>query len=358
MITRADRVLQPLDDLRGGLLRALADISPLRRLMATRNARVPILLSMHASVAFALALFLPSLSLALAPILLGVPHVVSDVRHMVIRRALPRWWLRTIAAFAGALFLLRLVEETRLVHAAPTLVENAVGCAWLLFAALAGAVLGGWRRAALAALALAVVVALGSLAEPRGFRLAFLHGHNLLAIAIWLVLFRRRGGLSWLPLFLVLTGGACLASGALLGVTVHHGTLSMFGLHLFAAADWIAPGLPDTWALGLTTAFAFLQSVHYAIWLVAIPQDDARAAGSSSFRMAWRALARDLGDRGIWIALALGLVVLVAGMLALARTRVLMLSLATFHAWMELALLAFFVARDGLSPRRPQVTPA
>jgi hypothetical protein len=46
----------------------------------------------------------------------------------------------------------------------------------------------------------------------------------------------------------------------------------------------------------------------------------------------------------------LALMVLVGGIVALARTRVLLLSLATFHAWMELALLAFFVARDGLSP--------
>jgi hypothetical protein len=277
---------------------------------------------------------------------------------MVIRRALPRWWLQTIVAFAGALLLLRLVEETRLFRPAPIVVENAVGSAWLLFAALAGAVLGGWRRAVPVVLALAVVVALGSLAEPRGFRLAFLHGHNLLAIAIWLLLFRRQGGTAWLPVLLVLTGGGLLTSGALLGVTVHHGALSLFGLHLFAAADWIAPGLPDTWALGLTTAFAFLQSVHYAIWLVAIPQDDARVGGTSTFRMAWRDLARDLGGRGIWIALGLGLVVLVGGMLALARTRVLLLSLATFHAWMELALLAFFLARDGLSPPRMSVAPA
>ena len=42
---------------------------------------------------------------------------------------------------------------------------------------------------------------------------------------------------------------------------------------------------------------------HYAIWLVAIPQDDARA-GTATFEMAWRDLVRDLGDHGIWIALA------------------------------------------------------
>jgi hypothetical protein len=347
-----ERALQPLDDLRGGLLRTLGAFAPFRRLLATRNTRVPLLLSIHATVAFTLALLLPSLSLALAPIFLGVPHVVSDVRHMVIRRALPRWWLRTIVAFAGALLLVRLLEEASPLHAAPIVVENGVGVSWLLFAALGGAVLGGWRRTAPVVVAFAVVFAVGALAEPRGFRFAFLHGHNLLAVAIWLLLFRRRGGLAWLPVALILIGGGLLATGALLGVTVHHGTLSLFGLHLFAAADWIAPGLPDRWALGLTTAFAFLQSVHYAIWLVAIPQDDVRVGGATTFRMAWRDMARDLGGGGLWIALALVVVALVAGMVALARTRVLLLSLATFHAWMEIAMLAFFLARDGIAPQR------
>jgi hypothetical protein len=106
----------------------------------------------------------------------------------------------------------------------------------------------------------------------------------------------------------------------------------------------------DRWALGLTTAFAFLQSVHYAIWLVAVPQEDARVEGTSTFRMAWRGLARDLGGGALTFGVLLALVVLLGGVLALARTRVLLLSLASFHAWGELALLAFFLARDGAAP--------
>jgi hypothetical protein len=127
------------------------------------------------------------------------------------------------------------------------------------------------------------------------------------------------------------------------------------GLHLFAAADWLAPGLPDAPALALTTAFAFLQSVHYGVWLLAIPREDrtarrrdVRAARAAA---AWRDLARDLSAAGATLAVVLGLLTLGAGVLAPARTRTLFLSLGTFHAWMELALLSFFVARDGLGRR-------
>jgi hypothetical protein len=348
-----ERALQPLDVVRGGLLRTVARISPLRRLVATRATRVPVLLSVHAAAAFAVALFVPSLSLALVPILLGVPHLVSDVRHLVVRRVLPGWWLRAVVAFAAALILLRVLDETRFVRAMPIVVEHTVGSAWILLAAFGGAMLGRRGRAALGALALAATVALLALAVPRAFRLAFVHGHNLLAIVIWLWLFRRRLSLAWPLIGLILLGGGVLASGALLATTINTGVLSLFGLHLFAAADWLAPGLPDRWALGLTTAFAFLQSVHYAIWLVAIPQEDARVNGTSTFRMAWRGLARDLGKGGLSISVGLTLVVLLGGVVAVARTRVLLLSLGTFHAWGELALLVFFIARGGWPWSRP-----
>lgn len=293
---------------------------------------------------------MPTLSLALAPILLGVPHVVSDVRHLVLRRALPRWWLMTLGGFALALLMVRLVEETRLVRAAPLLLEHALGVAWVVCGALTGGAAGGQRRRAIPVTVAAVFVGVAALGAPHAFRLAFVHGHNLVAILLWVLLFRRCRSLAWPVVALIIVGASVLASGVLLPVTVRHGVLSLLGLHLFAAADWLAPGLPDRWALGLTAAFAFLQSVHYAIWLVAIPQDDARVEGPATFRMTWRGLTRDLGSRALWAGVMLTGLVLVGALVALARTRVLVLSLATFHAWMELALLAFFVARgEGLS---------
>ena len=187
---------------------------------------------------------------------------------------------------------MRALEETRLLPFAPLRFEHALASAWLVVGVGAGAVLGGWRRSAWLALLLVAAVSAAALAAPGAFRLAFVQAHNLVAIAIWIFLFRRRVRHAWLPVIMILVGAALLGSGVLLGVTLRHGVLSLFGLHLFAAADWIAPGFPDAKAVAFTTAFAFLQSVHYAIWLVAIPQDDdGRAKGRPSVRMAG-ALAR------------------------------------------------------------------
>ena len=119
MTSLVERALHPLDAVRGRVLRTAIGLGPVGRLMTTRASRVPLLLSIHAGVAFTLAVLVPSLSLALVPLFLGVPHLVSDVRHLVLRRALPRWWLRTITVFAAVLIALRILEEARLLRAAP-----------------------------------------------------------------------------------------------------------------------------------------------------------------------------------------------------------------------------------------------
>jgi len=242
----------------------------------------------------------------------------------------------------------------------PLRAEHAVASGWVLLGAIGGAIAaaaargtrsaaGGTLRAWAAVVAAAALGAF-ALGAPRLCRLVLLHGHNLVAIAVWLALFRRGRRLALVPVALVLAGGAALASGALLGVTLRHGALSVGGLHLFAAADWLAPGLPDSSAIAVATSFAFLQSVHYAIWLVAIPAGDRPGEGGRSWRVAFRDLIRDLTPAGVFAVAVLAIVVAGLGLVHAAATRRLVLSLATFHVWLELAVLAYFFARGAAGP--------
>src|SRR5205823_1005452 len=91
------------------LVRAALRVPSIRRAAGWREARLPLLVSAHAVGAFGVAVLAPSLSLVLAPLVLGVPHTVADVRHLVARRHLPRWWLRSVAAFVLALVALRVL---------------------------------------------------------------------------------------------------------------------------------------------------------------------------------------------------------------------------------------------------------
>jgi len=242
-------------------------------------------------------------------------------------------------------------------------VEHAVASAWVVLGAIAGSVAAaasrpdrapgpgglGWKLRGPAVVAAAVGLAVFAVLAPRLCRLVLLHGHNVVALVIWLALFRR-GRHALVPAAIVLAGAVVLASGALLGVTLRHGALSVAGLHLFAAADWLAPGLPDARAIAVATSFAFLQSVHYAIWLVAIPAGDRPGEGGRSWRAAFRELVRDLTPAGVCAVAMLALFVAASGLVYAASTRRLVLSLATFHVWLELAVIAYVLAR-GAIPR-------
>ena len=371
----AERALQPLDELRGLVLRGLAVNWPLARAIAARRSvRVSVLLSLHASAALVVAVLAPSFLLAIGPLALGVPHLAADVRHLLIRRAAPRWWLAASAGFALVLIALRALAEggARFVSLPA---ENAVAAGWVLLGAAGGAAAGavaqaaspaegaprrfwtarGWTARGWAALAAATALAAFAIGAPRAFRMALLHGHNLLAVAIWVFLFRRGWRLAWLPVAIVLGGAATLASGIALGITVRHGALSVLGLHLFAAADWLAPGLSDARALAVAMSFAFLQSVHYAIWLVGIPAGDRPGEGGRAWRTAWRDLRRDLRPAGAAVVVTLTLLVALLGLVHAAPTRRLFLSLATFHGWLELAVLAYLFGRG--SARAPATSP-
>jgi hypothetical protein len=351
-----ERALRPLDDLRRLALRALAVDRGLGRALAgRRSVRVPALLSIHALAALALAVLAPSFLLAVGPLVAGVPHLASDVRHLLIRRGWPRWWLWASAGLALALIAMRAVVEAGITRV-PLRFEHGVASAWVLLGALGGATARDVRATDLSASrsgnlrAWLVVTAAGALAAlalaaPQGFRLALVHGHNLVAIVLWLVVFHRRWRLAWVPVAIVLAGAAALAGGLALGITVQHGALSVFGLHLFAAADWLAPGLSDSRALSVATSFAFLQAVHYGIWLVAIPAADRPGDGGRAWRTGGRDLVRDLRPAGVAIVAALALVVAVSGAAYGEPARRLFLSLATFHAWLELAVLAYLLAR-------------
>lgn len=348
MSALAERALDPLDAARRALLQSLSR-TPLRPVLVKRELRVPVLLTAHAALGFALALFAPVLSLVIAPLVLGVPHVAADVRYLVLRRELPRGSHAAIALFAGALVAVRALAEWGPRSIASLAAEHALGGAWLLLAAVAGTMLAGVRGRSLLALAGALAVAVVAWREPLAFRLVLVHAHNLIAIGLWLALFRRNRRLAMLPLAVVLAGALVLASGVLLPVTLRHGMLELAGLHLFAAADWLAPSLGGTAGISLTIAFAFLQSVHYAIWLIAIPQDGARA-NATGFRQAYRGLERDFGRLGLAVVLGLTLLVAALGACSPVATRNLYLSLATFHSWLELAMLAFFVASGQARP--------
>jgi hypothetical protein len=331
----------PFDRARRATFRWASAFPSLRSILYRRDRRLAVQASAGIVIAFALVVCAPIAVMSVSPALLGIPHLASDVRYLVVRQQLSRWWLRGVLAGCIALFGLGLAEELAGIDA--TRLELVVATVWIAGAALAGtAASGQWRRLRFA---LPVVVGLGALAaaQPQQAQLVLAHLHNVIALALWAVLFRRRRWVVAAPLLLLAVAVPLLLSGATLATTAGLGGDHAFGIDLAATASWLAPGLAPKLAMGVTLAYIFLQGIHYAVWLGWIPQEHLPGESTMSFKSSLRSAVRDLGGVGFWLVVAVMVVVLGASFVDLHGTRNVYLTLAIFHGYLEIAMACYFL---------------
>ncbi len=350
------RAAGPLDAVRRSAFRITLKSPSLRALLLKRDRRLAALATTQAVVALVLAICFPTALLVIGPVAFGVLHVAADVRYLVLRRGLASWWRTAIWGFCAVLFAVRALSLTGLVRFHADRAEFFVTGAFMLVACLAGALESGRLLRALLAVLTIVCGTTVALLHPNAARLVYAHAHNFVAVALWAALFRARLSTLFWPLSVALVGFGVLASGALSGFTLELGYLRAFGLHLFEAVDWMAPALPTYLGVGLICAFVFAQSLHYAVWLTLIPQDDTKGEGIQSFRLSARSLLADFGALGIACIALLALAVIAGALFDARMARNTYLSLAMFHGYLELALFAYFGCRGAFAPRQLRIT--
>ncbi len=318
--------LAPLDALRAQLYRLCG--RGLARWVRDRELRVAALGVASVAVALALSIRAPLWLLALGPIVLGVPHVLADVRYLWVQPRFHReprvWWLVVPLIAAGAI---------------------TADVLWGLLAAFAAlfAVPSSWRRRAIGGAGLLPLVAL-SAGWPAQANLVFAHAHNLVALVLWWLLWPRRA--RWHFAVVALFAAAML----LVGAGAFDGALAdLSGRHLRAHAASLAPFASGPWAARIVVSFAFAQAVHYAIWLRLIPEDARRRPSPRPFRSSFAALCRELGLPLLVFFGAGTLVFAVWALVDLWSARDGYLRAAIFHGHLELAAAALLFARG----RRP-----
>lgn len=303
-------------------------------LYAHRERRVAWLGVFSVLTSFALTLLAPMWLLALGPIILGVPHLVADARYLVAQPKLHERgalvWLAALPLIASGLgappafALLVLVPSVLMARA--SLQRKLVGLAvWL-------------------------AMTLVALQWSTPFLYAFLHLHNVVAVGWWWAL-RPRTRLSVLVPLLVAVGTVALLAGVADPFITAFGT---WGAPATATSlgDFVASNAPMSDAvLGarLVLSFAFLQSVHYAMWLRLVPEDARRRPAPRPFRETWRALEHDFGLPLLLVFVALSLLIALWGAVDLGQARLGYLRLAAFHGYLELGAAAVFLVEG----RRP-----
>jgi len=267
--------------------------------------------------------------LLIAPIVLGVPHVVSDFRYLVFRPlrggSSRLAWLILLTPLAAFVALRVGMYFGQSAH--PRL-EVLLGCSAAV-AAVALAPRASLARQGLALLALAGL-ALAAFVWPWQVLLLFGHVHNLVAFGLWFVWAGapRRAALVYVGSLLLLLFGLPAWS-----------TASLAGLELPALAGSLAPGLDGGLAVRVVMTYAFAQMVHYLVWIDLVP---ASQRG--------RGLRADLGTLGL-AAAALGTLGFIGwGLFDPFQARMTYLSLALFHGWLEVAVIAhLWVARGSIA---------
>lgn len=317
-----DGALDLADGARGRLLRSVG--RPLRGLLIDREARVAATGTLLIGVALASAATFPLWMLAVAPFIWGVPHLLADLRYLVVRQGLQRrWWL------LGALAVAVGAAASGLGVRASLPVAFGLACI----------VPGPWRRRVPLLLALGGGTALALRAGPAA-DVALAHLHNLAALAYWWAWRDRDRWLHLLPVAAFVLGGVFLLSGGAGPILAASGGLAApaDALSLDALAWTLAPVANAELAERLVLFYAFAQGVHYVAWLHLVPQEDRARPVGRSFRRSWQALRVDLGPWLLTAALLAGIGLAAWALVDLTEARNRYFQLAFFHAHMELLI--------------------
>lgn len=332
-----ERLLSPLDAARALVLRGVG--RPGRALLRDRELRVGVYGVLSVLVTFALTCLAPVWLLAIGPLVLGVPHLVADVRYLVARQGLHRR-----AAFWALVAL-----PIAIVWIRPGLTFGLVAIAGAAIAARAP--IG--RRLAIAALAMLALLAYSRVGWTAD--VIFAHAHNVIAVLLWWRWAPRRRWFHRPTIALAALGGALVLGGAIDGVAWNAGRLAVpvAGIGLNELAVTLSPVADPTWSLRLVLFFAFAQSIHYAVWLRLVPEDDRPRAGIRSYTRSVRALVSDIGWPLFAIAALASAAFVAWGLLDAAAARDGYLRLALFHGPLELAVvvLLFLEGRAHITRR-------
>ncbi len=331
-----ERALQPADRVRARFYRLLGPlVAPWVRNRERRTALLGVLTIASAAV---IAIGAPLWLLALGPIVLGVPHVLADIRYLWVQPGFHKRlavWLVVV----------------------PGLVIGAVTAqvAWGLLAAMLAlfvAPSSGSRRALWTrrAIGIGVLLPLAVLAVRWSgpATLIYAHAHNLIAVGLWWAMWRRKQRWHWLVLGLfvglsVLIGSGAADAGIEAG-TALFGT-SVGGREFALQARRLAPWADAASAPRLLVLYVFAQSVHYVIWLRLVPEEARTRSSPRPFRSSYRALRSELGLPLLAMAVLSALVIAIWATVDLWSARSGYLRAAVFHGHLELVAAALLFAR-------------
>ena len=291
--------------------------------LKNRSLRVHLSACVFLCLAFGVSIGLPCWQLALGPIVLGIPHIIGDIRYLVLQEKLhinPTFWLLVILPLLAFLILQKSVYGAVAIFGATLLQQSNYKTVLVSLGALCIAVLAFFYH--------------------RIFLYSLLHLHNVIAIIIWW--FSRKNRHSWEIFSLMLCGffSLLILTGSNFILDSHPNQLP---LQYFTRT--LAPFASGEWAVRVVLLYAFLQSFHYFIWVRLIPEDNRKQPTPQSFRKSLSTLQQDFGEKGVFLIGLSMLGLLIWAGFDMKSARANYLYFISFHGFLELAVCAYYLCR-------------
>lgn len=348
-----------LDRLRAAVLRVTLANATLRLVFAHRAYRLSLLYLVSVFLSLILSLFFPLWVLLIGPFVYGIPHLVSSLRYVHYSLELDQRKsarklrdARAIRFFSGVFVFVAtfriLVDFGYLSWASVPFGFMGIEILSLVFSFLGGAWIyrqvGACR---LQGILFALPIVLAAWWMPLWTTGVLILLHNWVGFVFW---FRASSSKAEKRVALFATALFSLIH-LLLFLGFFDGLYRFYtpaaevrwaGLDYSELGRAIAPWSKNyqVW-FHCVVAYAFGQSVHYFVWLKAIPDQHHAHQVPTSFRQSYRLLIADFGRK--YFLAVLGLMGVLAWALAFLRypqARVLYFSLASYHGFLEFAGLS------------------
>jgi len=331
MIASALKFLEPplgiADKVRVAFYKSLKPLG--RILVGRKNLRLAAFATGHLLIALVFAYASPLLLIGWSVLILGAPHILMDIRHLVLKPGLNR----------RKIFYVVMIPTLALAIAYGGIAATLAGAAIIsLFSR--GKFLVKLGLAAFCGVLFVFTWQYGSFSD-----LVFVYIHNAVGVIMWWLWKKRDNAWHVIPLILFFLISILLLAFPLPNLFLKPG----FGDNLLNAetatkiAATLLPNIGSDARASLLTLFAFTQSAHYAAWFYLIPEEDRPGKSPRGFKKSYRSLFTDCGPILIFATLVLTIFYVGWGLFDLASARMAYLRFAGFHGYLEILVLVLFL---------------
>jgi hypothetical protein len=343
-----ERILSGLDRGRAWLLRHSLQIRILRMVYKNCSLRLGTSFLLMSSIYLMFALKRPDILLVWGPLLFGYLHLVASYRFMRGKLMHPHSWTGWLNEFQ---ILAIITVAAMLIHAfakeRKLMPEMPYGAWEIIVAAVAFSFVGILLRSvSLKSLLLCGLITFALLRaswlDPLKFVGVGLFIHNWIAFVHWIKCAKSQH-----------VRGVAIVSSLIFGL-LHYGIFTgrldawmtvvdsngLSAANIQATAWALAPWSKDpvVWHRAVV-AYTFGLSMHYFVWLKAIPESLSSTRCPNSFCASFRKLVDEIGERSTIVILLWALIGIIVWCFDFRLGATIYFAFATLHGWLEIVYL-------------------